>query len=414
MSSLPKSYFNSEEFEIFEKNKSAFDQDQSNLAQENRQLQKQLRALLSNVRQNEEKLKRFQELELRLIACSELFELLQIVIHEYRVTSNLDRVSLVLYDPEYELQRMLEDEGIRTSDHPDIIFSPNVSMIDAFYGFELKPYLGEYDVRDHRAFFPNVLSKPSSVALLPLSREMELVGSLNLASHHNDRFAPNSASDFLERLASIVTVCLNNVCNQERLKRLGLTDMLTGVNNRRFFDQRLEEEAGRAQRDNQLISCLFFDIDFFKHVNDTYGHNDGDIILQDVSNLIRMNLRTSDVFARYGGEEFAAILNSTDSEKALEIAERIRFSIEDRQFSINDNRLIKITVSIGVATMRAGNYSINTKRFGQQLVQKADHCLYEAKRTGRNRIICYSDQPITVKRRQLEMFAEELKPAGAS
>jgi len=412
MSSLPKSYFNSEEFATFEQSMSAQKNDQADLAQENRQLQKQLRALLSNVRQNEEKLKRFQELELRLIACSELFELLQIVIYEYRVTSNLDRVTLVLYDPEYELQRMLEDEGIRASDHPDIIFSPNISLIDAFYGFELKPFLGEYDVQNHRDFFPNVLCKPCSVALLPMSRDMELIGSLNLASHRQERFASSSASDFLQRLASIVTVCLNNVCNQERLKRLGLTDMLTGINNRRFFDQRLEEEVGRAQRDDQLISCLFFDVDLFKHVNDTYGHNDGDIVLQDVANLIRMNLRTSDVFARYGGEEFAAILNNTNSDKAIEIAERIRLGIEDRQFSISDSRTINITVSIGVATMEAGKYSINTKRFGQQLVQKADHCLYEAKRSGRNRIICFTDEQIKSKRKQLEMFAEELQPTS--
>ena len=109
MSSLPKSYFNSEEFESLERNMNSFKSNQATLTQENRQLQKQLRTLLSNVRQNEEKLRRFQELELRLIACSELFELLKIVIYEYRVTSNLDRVSLVLYDPEYELQRMLEN-----------------------------------------------------------------------------------------------------------------------------------------------------------------------------------------------------------------------------------------------------------------------------------------------------------------
>ena len=378
------------------------------LLQENRQLQKQLRALLSNVRQNEEKLKRFQELELRLIACSELFELLQTVIYEYRVTSGLEHVSLVLYDPEYELQRILEEEGLRICEHPDIMFTDNISEIDSFYGFSLSPYLGNYKHDKHKPFFPRKIRSVSSIALLPLSRNMELVGSLNLASHHKDRFSENSASDFLQRLAAIVTVCLNNVCNQERLKKMGLTDMLTSVNNRRFFDQRLLEEVGRAQRDDLVISCLFFDIDYFKKVNDTYGHNEGDMVLREVAALIRMNLRSSDVLARYGGEEFSAILNNTDTEKAIEISERIRQSIEDREFEMSNGKSIHITTSIGVATMHAGLYSINISGLGQTLVQRADQCLYEAKRSGRNKIISTTDETISNKKKQLEMFQEEI------
>ncbi|HFE38536.1 MAG TPA: sensor domain-containing diguanylate cyclase [Gammaproteobacteria bacterium] len=377
------------------------------LIQENRQLQKQLRALLSNVRQNEEKLKRFQELELRLIACSELFELLQIVIYEYRATSGLEHVSLVLYDPEYELRRILEDEGLSVNEHPDIIFTDNISEIDAYYGFSLTPYLGTYQTDKHKSFFPRKISPGSSIALLPLSRNMELVGSLNLASHHKGRFSENSASDFLQRLAAIVTVCLENVSNQERLKRLGLTDTLTGVNNRRFFDQRLIEEVGRAQRDNLVISCLFFDVDYFKKVNDTYGHNNGDTILREIASLIRMSLRSSDVIARYGGEEFAAILNNTDVEKAIEISERIRQSIAERKFAISDGENIHVTTSIGIATLHAGRYSISINSLGQDLVHKADQCLYEAKRCGRNRIINSTDEPISNKKRQLEMFSSD-------
>ena len=380
--------------------------DHSQLVQENRQLQRQLRALLANVRQNEEKLKRFQELELRLIACTEIYELLQIVIYEYRSTSHLDRVSLVLYDPEYELQRLLEDEGIRVSEHPDIIFTDNISDIDAFYGFSLKPYLGKYDGNSHRKFFPSNLQQSTSVALIPLSRNMELVGSLNLASHQSNRFEQNNATDFLQRLASIVTVCLKNVANQERLKKLGLTDVLTGVNNRRFFDQRLNEEVGRAQRDNLTISCLFFDVDHFKKVNDTYGHNEGDMVLREVASLIRMNLRTSDVIARYGGEEFSAILNNTNADTACEIAERIRHGIASRDFTLSSGESISVTTSIGIATIQAGKYTVDIYKLGNTLLQKADQCLYEAKRTGRNKIICTTDQAISDKKKQLDMFGE--------
>lgn len=375
------------------------------IAQENRQLQRQLRALLANVRQNEEKLKRFQELELRLIACSELYELLQIVIYEYRATSNLDHVSIVLYDPEYELRRMLEDEGVHINEHPDIIFTENISMIDSFYGFSLTPYLGTYDQSKHDKFFPRQMQTTCSVALLPLARNMELIGSLNLASHHSDRFESHTASDFLQRLASIVTVCLNNTCNQERLKKIGLTDTLTGVNNRRFYDQRLLEEVGRAQRDKLVISCLFFDVDYFKRVNDTYGHNEGDMILREVATLIRLSLRTSDVIARYGGEEFSAILNNTDGEKASEIAERIRNSIADRSFKLATGENIHITISIGVSTIHAGNYKIDVDSLGQQLVKNADNCLYKAKSSGRNCVISVNDQECKENKKQIELFS---------
>jgi len=374
------------------------------LAQENHQLQRQLRTLLANVRQNEEKLKRFQTLELHLIACSELFELLQIVIYEYRATSNLDHVSIVLYDPEYELRRMLEDEGVKTAEHPDILFTENISEIDAFYGFSLTPYLGGYDASQHNQFFPRSIQSTASIALLPLSRNMELVGSLNLASHHTDRFEANNASDFLQRLASIVTVCLNNVCNQERLKKIGLTDTLTGVNNRRFYDQRLDEEVGRAQRDSLTISCLFFDIDFFKRVNDTHGHKEGDMILREVATLIRMDLRTSDVIARYGGEEFSAILNNTDNEMATEIAERIRINIANRNFKLSNGENIHVTISIGVSTFHAGKYKLDINKLGQNLAHSADECLYKAKKMGRNRVISWCDQQNEYSSKQIELF----------
>ena len=400
MSALPRNYLTSEA-EAQNENISP-----EQLLQENKQLQRQLRALLANVRQNEEKLKRFQELELRLIACSELFELLQIVIYEYRATSNLDHVSIVLYDPEYELRRMLEDEGVQINEHQDIIFTENISMIDSFYGFSLTPYLGSYDRSRHHKFFPRQIQNTASIALLPLARNMELIGSLNLASHHSDRFESNTASDFLQRLASIVTVCLNNTCNQERLKKIGLTDTLTGVNNRRFYDQRLQEEVGRAQRDKLVISCLFFDVDHFKQVNDSYGHNEGDMVLREVATLIRMNLRTSDVIARYGGEEFSAILNNTDNEKASEIAERIRLSIAEREYKLATGENIHVSISIGVSTIHAGNYQTDVNKLGQQLVQSADKCLYQAKQSGRNRVVSTSDQECELKKKQIELFAD--------
>jgi two-component system, cell cycle response regulator len=120
------------------------------------------------------------------------------------------------------------------------------------------------------------------------------------------------ATNFIEWLAAVASVCLENVANNERLKHIGLTDALTGVHNRRYFDQRLREEVDRALRKGQPLSCLLVDVDHFKHVNDKHGHLIGDAVLREVAEQIKDQLRLSDAMARYGGEEFAVLLVQTD------------------------------------------------------------------------------------------------------
>ncbi len=143
-------------------------------------------------------------------------------------------------------------------------------------------------------------------------RRGELLGALNLGSVEPTRFTVEMATDFLDRLRQILAVCLENTINFELLRRTSLIDTLTGVNNRRFFEQRLGEEIDRAGRSGEPLACLFLDIDHFKRVNDTYGHQTSDLVLAEVASQIRSQLRNNDVLARYGGEEFVALLSSTD------------------------------------------------------------------------------------------------------
>ena len=213
----------------------------------------------------------------------------------------------------------------------------------------------------------------------------ELIGSLNLGSNDPERFVAGSATDFLQRLATIVAICLENATNHERIKRIGLTDSLTGVNNRRFFDQRLGEEVARAQRSGEPLACLFLDIDHFKRINDRHGHRVGDRVLSEVAGMIREQLRSTDVLGRYGGEEFSALLVNARKEKALEIAERIRGVIEAKHFEREDGGWLSVTISIGVSSLPAtieGNGNI-----AEELVDRADQALYLAKNAGRNRVI---------------------------
>jgi GAF domain-containing protein len=190
-------------------------------------------------------------------------------------------VSLVLIDPEHELRRMLEDEGARLDEHPSLIFASGLDELDSNYPHSFFPSVGRYRPGRHKSLFPQ--SRPRSVTLLPLVRYGKLIGSLNIGSLDDDRYVRGSRTDFFEHLAAIVAICIENAANVQRLRRQGLTDTLTAINNRRFFDQRLQEEIEVAQRSNAPLSCMLLDVDYFKKVNDSYGHQVGDQVLREVA-----------------------------------------------------------------------------------------------------------------------------------
>ena len=357
------------------------------LYRENQILRRKLHTFLSQARENEQKMRRFQEQELRLISTASLTELVQRVLFNYRTAFGLDVVSLVLHDPEYEIQRILEEEGVRLEEMEQLCFQHDLDNLDNLFGISAEPQLGHYHVRDHRFLFAEDTITPRSVALLPLVRYGNLIGSLNLGSENGTRFVEGAATDFLQRLATIVAICLENATNLERLKRVGLTDSLTGVNNRRFFDQRLIEETARAQRTNEPLACLFMDVDHFKAVNDQHGHQLGDQVLRKIAGLIREQLRASDVLGRYGGEEFSALLVNASNESAMEIAERIRAAIERQSFSTSGDQIMSVTISIGVAALPADCNEVDTGSLSEDLVDRADQAVYQAKHNGRNLVI---------------------------
>ncbi len=167
---------------------------------------------------------------------------------------------------------------------------------------------------------------------------------------------------------------------QKELERLAHTDSLTGLYNRRIFMQRLEEEVERVRRHGKALSVLIFDLDFFKLVNDTYGHDTGDVVLVAVARLATEAKRMSDVAARLGGEEFALLLPETDQQGAVQLAQRLRSSIEKNLYLSTSGTPVKVTASIGVATATAEADEI------EKLLSLADRQLYRAKNNGRNRV----------------------------
>lgn len=168
------------------------------------------------------------------------------------------------------------------------------------------------------------------------------------------------------------------------IERLAITDDLTGLYNRRYFYTRMNEELNRAQRYKTSISCIMLDIDYFKHINDKYGHVTGDAVLAETSQVLKSVCRTSDIFARYGGEEFVVLLPETDSNAAMMAAEKLRSTIRNHIFITDTGEKFTISLSLGVVTMKPTD---TLDRSGDDdIVKYADKALYNAKHSGRDRI----------------------------
>jgi two-component system cell cycle response regulator len=164
----------------------------------------------------------------------------------------------------------------------------------------------------------------------------------------------------------------------EERRRMAMSDALTGAHNRRYFMNHMRRELKRARRFGSEVSLLVFDIDHFKHINDTYGHLAGDAVLRQLGALIKNRVRRDDVPARTGGEEFAVILPEVGVEGAVQLAEKLRMAVESSTFKFEGTQ-IPVTISIGVAEWTPEVVD------PQELVKATDEKLYEAKRTGRNR-----------------------------
>jgi len=355
---------------------------------ENQYLRRQLQSLLAEARQNEEKMRRFDRLERRLIGIRSLAELIRILLQDYKAVFDLDTVTLAITDPEYETARILEGESKGGAEIAGLILLDSPAMFEEIFGGNTTPVLGAYDAARHAALLGPASRAPASLALLPLMRQGELIGSLNLGSCEAGRFSADSGTDFLERLAAIVAICLENGLNHERLKLVGLTDPLTGINNRRYFDHRSLEEITHARRHSLPLACMFLDIDKFKHINDSHGHQAGDDVLRRVAALIRQQLRASDIIARYGGEEFVVLLPQTGGKQSADVAERIRASIAALPFEPLPGVSLPVTISIGVAMLPGETVEKDAGRLAEHLIAAADEALYHAKEGGRNRVVC--------------------------
>ncbi len=235
------------------------------------------------------------------------------------------------------------------------------------------------DITKHKDFIP-LSENTKSAMMFPVNSHGQIKGVLIVESDILNQFTERDLQT-LSTVAHSVAMALENAELHKQTKELSIIDDLTGAYNYRYFIRKLQEEKLRASRYNLPLSIIMVDIDWFKKINDSYGHETGNIVLQKLAEVIQKCIRDVDIFVRYGGEEFVVILPQTPQQEAVVIGNRIREQVEMTKIDAGKHSLLKITVSVGLSS-----FPENGKP-QEELVTIADEALYQAKDEGRN-IVC--------------------------
>ena len=233
-----------------------------------------------------------------------------------------------------------------------------------------------------------ILTPDKKIGLFPLISENKLLGCVVTKS--TDSILSEKEISYLEQLTNQAATTINRANVYAEILKHATLDALTGLYNRHQLEERIKQEVSGAKRQKRNLCVIMTDIDYFKTVNDTYGHATGDLVLKNVSSVIKHQLRDYDTAGRYGGEEFAIILPYTKVEEALMVAQRLRSAIENTRIDISklnpdiSEKNISVTISLGLCEYQSGDN-------GQVLLQKADKALYKAKEKGRNRAEVYEE-----------------------
>ncbi|MFH2007786.1 MAG: diguanylate cyclase [bacterium] len=291
--------------------------------------------------------------------------------------------TITLFDDERKRHVIAAVSGEALEPFSGLSYADNAGLVAmAIKNRHFLPAGGE--LRDRgQVIFTKKMSLPgvSSLVVYPLIAGDRALGAFVLADRERGLFTADRR-EMLGVIANQVAVSVQNGQMYKQMEEMATTDGLTGLVNHRTFQDRFSEMLARAERAEKPVTLLLTDIDHFKSVNDTYGHPVGDAVLRSVAKVLQEQARTVDVVARYGGEEFALVLEDTDSQGALILAERIREEVGALKHP-SDQGTFACTMSLGVAS-----YPDDGKH-KQLLVERADQALYHAKEHGRNQSVCF-------------------------
>ncbi|MCB1947726.1 sensor domain-containing diguanylate cyclase [Nitrosomonas sp.] len=364
----------------------------------NRQLQNTLNDLIQQARENEKKQALYETLGFEIIGAGSPEALLELVLTKTTARCQLNEVVLCLIDHHKDIKRLFfnHDDEVRTLYENRLAVLDNVKDTGFIDSLIRKPLLGTEALKKYRWMIADIKTRSlfKSAAYLPLMRGNRIIGALLLLSHNSNRFPQDAGTLFLQKLSIMAAVAIENCLNQQRIKEISYQDVLTGVYNRRYFDLRFKDEIARSLRWRDDLVCMFLDVDYFKKINDTYGHQTGDQVLTCIANLIKSQVRACDIVARYGGEEFVAALPATSLQHAHEIAERLRQTVQSTVHYFQDKPFY-VTISIGMANFKSLDMlklqdRPNSEEIAAALLDKADKALYQAKANGRNQIVVHT------------------------
>ncbi|MDX2495192.1 MAG: sensor domain-containing diguanylate cyclase [Desulfuromusa sp.] len=274
-------------------------------------------------------------------------------------------------------------------DSPGEILNQKYALVDSLVGQVVKyrrilPETLSHSRHTHIVNGLKLFDTYKSVLVVPLLlEEKPVMGVLIIAAKGKNQVTRN-CRDMIEMIAAQVAIKIDLANSHEQIQQLAITDPLTGIANRRAFQRGFTAMYERAKRRSGPFSLIICDIDFFKRVNDVYGHPFGDQVIQQVANQLKDVVRTGDLAARIGGEEFAVLLEDTGLSGALDVAERLREQVENLSL-FSQAKSVPVTISLGVAAFPQDTDN------QEKLFNYADQALYRAKESGRNRSVCWHD-----------------------
>lgn len=321
------------------------------------------------------KLEQLLSIDTTLHSILDLNHLVDFVIDKTMEILEAQRCSLMLLDPESQELLIRGAKGLDT----EIIKTTRLRMGEGVAGKVAQngaPILVTNIEEETLLERPSgAVYKTKSFMSAPIKVQERIVGVINVADKKAGQDSVFTPTD-LKILCTIVrqaTIAIENADYYRKLEHLSMTDSLTGIFNHRYFIQVLDQEIARAKRYPKPLCLLMFDIDDFKSYNDFYGHLEGDRLLRDIGQHLKENLRSVDIVCRYAGDEFVVVLPETDIPDAQIIADKMKMTFKNFKYER------EVTISIGIA-----KYSANMDR--RDLIMKADQALYQAKRSGKNRV----------------------------
>ena len=314
---------------------------------------------------------------------SDLKKLLQFILGQAIEITSAEKGSLMLYDMETNQLNIRVLAGSEAKAYQEKVnnneikcrsFKPGEGIAGRVF-LTAKPIVVN-NIRKDNVFVDSEASYVRSIACIPMIVYNDVIGVINVT---NKRYGMQFTDDDVEMLKAVADQAAVAI-NKAQLWDMAVTDSLTGLYVRRYFMVKLHEEVHRAERYNNILSIVMADLDRFKNINDTYGHDVGDRVLKEIGRFLQQNVRDLDMVARYGGEEFVIMIPEAAKDAAYSMSERLRKKFSRLKFE----NLPQITMSLGIAT-----FPFDGKQ-PEDLLKKADAAMYAAKKAGRNQVARYT------------------------